>query len=136
MWLKFCVYLKSELLFGHHWHFIFVQCYQCDSSVDGPEACNDDAASRWWVLCEWYVSVMCIYVNIFASYQHETSLQKLERTNFDPWAQRIVMNSSPSYKIWKIFGIGEIQINFVKNTRLKKILSENKFSENTISENM
>ena len=24
----------------------FLQCYQCDSTTDGPEACNDDPASR------------------------------------------------------------------------------------------
>ena len=24
----------------------FLQCYQCDSTTDGPEACNDDPANR------------------------------------------------------------------------------------------
>ena len=32
---KFCAYLNQ-----------IVQCYECDSSVDGIEACNDEAASR------------------------------------------------------------------------------------------
>ena len=25
---------------------LFLQCYQCDSTTDGPEACNDDPANR------------------------------------------------------------------------------------------
>jgi len=42
-----------------------LQCYQCDSSVDGPEACNDDAASSGnEVTCEPSESAGCFIVEV------------------------------------------------------------------------
>jgi len=42
-----------------------LQCYQCDSTVDGPEACNDDAASSGkLVTCEPSESAGCFIVEV------------------------------------------------------------------------